>query len=357
MKLPEPRRLPSGSWFVRVQVNGKSYSITTPTKKACIAEAMAIKSGAKKGQESDILTLTKAIDQYIEKRQNILSPSTIAGYRRIQKQRFKTAMKYNIFKTTQDEWQRTVNLESKIVKPKTVKNAWCFIAGVIQEHTGIRITVSLPQKVDNKMGFLDYDEIPKFLEAIKGDKAEIPALLAISSLRQSEILGLRWDAVDLEKGVIHIRETAVRDESGNLIRKATTKNSASRRTIPMIAPLREALQSATRSGDYVVTLKENTIRRHYKAACERAGVPYVRAHGLRHSFASLCHHLNVDEMTAMKIGGWADLGTMKGIYTHLTEADIAKRGKQFTSFFDPPKEKNCNENCNADSDPLEPQAV
>ena len=176
------------------------------------------------------------------------------------------------------------------------------------------------------------------MEAIKGDKAEIPALLAISSLRQSEILGLRWDAVDLEKGVIYIRETAVRDEDGNLVRKATTKNSASRRTVPMIAPLREALQSATRSGDYVVTLKENTIRRHYKAACERAGVPYVRAHGLRHSFASLCHHLNVDEMTAMKIGGWADLGTMKGIYTHLTEADIAKRGKQFTAFFESSKE-------------------
>ena len=334
MKIPKPRKLPSGAWFVRVQVDGDVYSITKPTEKACLAEAMAIKNGAKKAKHSaKRLPLTTAIDRYIERRENILSPSTIAGYRRIQNQRFKNAMSADIFKTTPDQWQRTVNLEAKLVKPKTLKNAWSFVAGVIEEFTGERIKVTLPQKIENSMGYLTYDEIPLFLDALKDDVAYIPALLALSSLRQSEILGLRWSAVDLKKGIIHIRETAVRDEDGNLVRKQTTKISSSRRTVPIIEPLREALENEKHRGDYVVNINENTIRRHYKAAAERAGVPYVRAHGLRHSFASLACHLGMKEETAMEIGGWADFYTMKKIYTHVSKEDIVKDSSRMLDFY------------------------
>ena len=334
MKIPKPRKLPSGAWFVRVQVDGDIYSITKPTEKACLAEALAIKNGAKKSKHSaKRLPLTTAIDRYIERRQNILSPSTIAGYRRIQNQRFKNAMSADIFKTTPDQWQRTVNLEAKLVKPKTLKNAWSFVAGVIEEFTGERIKVTLPQKIENSKGYLNHAEIPLFLDALKDDVAYIPALLALSSLRQSEILGLRWSAVDLKKGVIHIRETAVRDEDGKLARKQTTKNSSSRRTVPMIEPLREALENEEHCGDYVVNINENTIRRHYKAAADRAGVPYVGAHGLRHSFASLACHLGMKEETAMEIGGWSDFYTMKKIYTHVSKEDIVKDSSRMLDFY------------------------
>lgn len=344
MKIPQPRQLPSGSWNIRIQLDGKSHSITKPTEKECLAEYMALKAGTKKKSKSTAkkLTLTAAIDRYIERRQNICSPSTIAGYRRIQKQRFKSAMNLDISKVKEDQWQRIVNAEAKLVSPKTLKNAWCFVAGVLYEFTGERPHVNLPQKINNSKGYLKHDEIQLFLDALKDDAAYIPALLALSSLRQSEILGLRWSAVDLKKGVIYIRETAVRDEEGKLIRKKTTKNSSSRRTVPIIQPLRDALEAAPRCGDYVVNITEGTIRRHYQDVSVRAGVPYVGAHGLRHSFASLACHLGLREETAMRIGGWADYQTMKKIYTHVSEEDIVADSALMLNFYAPNPSKNRN---------------
>lgn len=344
MKIPEPRKLPSGSWNVRIMIDGESYSITKPTKKACLAEAAALKTGMKKVKQVQTgRTLDAAINRYIEQRQNILSPSTVAGYRRIQRQRFQSSMHLDVHKTTPDQWQRIVNREAKLCSPKTLKNSWGFIASVIAEETGERIRVTLPQKIDNSKGYLKYDEIPLFLAALEGDVAYIPALLALSSLRMSEVLGLRWDAVDLKNGVLYIRETAVRDEHGELIRKKATKNSTSRRTVPIIQPLQEALEAEDRTGEYVVNITEGTIRRHYKEASERAGVPYVGAHGLRHSFASLACHLGMREETAMQVGGWADYHTMKKIYTHVTAEDIVQDSDLLLEFYEFGTEI-CNEN-------------
>ena len=341
MKIPKARKLPSGSWFVRVTVDGKVISITKPTEKEAIAEAMAIKAGTKKAQKAPTaMTLSKAIDRYIERRMNIISPSTIRGYRCIQRQRFQAYMKTEISRMNKEKWQRAVNQEARLCSSKTLKNAWGFISSVLAEETGERYTVALPQKIDRPMGFLDHDQIPKFMEAIKGDIAEIPALLALSSLRQSEILGLRWENVDFENGVIRIMETAVRDENGVLVHKPTTKNSASRRTIPMMQPLREALERADQTTEYVVNIRENTIRKHYKRACENAGVPYVRAHGLRHSFASLACHLGMNEETTMAIGGWADYGTMKKIYTHVSDADLIKDSGRMLNFYSKPEQED-----------------
>ena len=93
MKIPQPRKLPSGAWFVRVTIDGEVISITRPTEKEAIAEAVALKTGAKKAKKVPAtLTLSKAIDHYIERRVNIISPSTIRGYRCIQVQRFKSYM-------------------------------------------------------------------------------------------------------------------------------------------------------------------------------------------------------------------------------------------------------------------------
>ena len=76
-------------------------------------------------------------------------------------------------------------------------------------------------------------------------------------------------------------------------------------------------------------------------------IALINNHGLRHSFASLAYHLQIPEKIAMEIGGWADDGTMRKIYTHLSQKDIAKRAEEFSNFFSS-KKQNGNENGNAD---------
>ncbi|MGN0386293.1 MAG: hypothetical protein ACI4EX_10470 [Lachnospiraceae bacterium] len=118
MKIPTPRKLPSGSWFVRVQVDGKTIPITKPTKKEAEQEAMALKSKAKHAALSSDKTLSQAIDDYISARENVLSPSTIAGYRKIQKLRFQNAMGKKVNDITSEKWQGYINAESKKFPPK-----------------------------------------------------------------------------------------------------------------------------------------------------------------------------------------------------------------------------------------------
>ena len=56
-------------------------------------------------------------------------------------------------------------------------------------------------------------------------------------------------------------------------------------------------------------------------------------HGLRHSFASLCHHIGIPEMECARMGGWSDLGTMRKIYTHLSADQLDDAADQLRRFF------------------------
>lgn len=336
MKTPKARQLPSGAWFCRVRIDGKDISITRSTEKEAVAEAMAIKAGIKDASKKPRKKpLTAAIDDYIEARRNVLSPSTIRGYQAIKASRFPALMNKDIHSLTQAECQRAVNLDAKTVKAKTVTNSWRFVSSVIFEETGNRFTVRLPQIVPADRPWLTPEQIPLFVEAVKGDPIEIPALLALSSLRRSELINLRWKDVDLSKGVLRVNGAAVYDENGTLVRKQETKNKTSRRIVPIIPPLMDALLSAEQKGEYVVTWHPNSIMCRVNRVCAANGLPEVGLHGLRHSFASLSYHLNIPEKVVMEIGGWADNQTMRKIYTHISQKDISDHAKALTGFFHP----------------------
>lgn len=342
MKIPKARKLPSGSWFCRVRVNGKDIGITRPTEKEAVAEAMAIKAGTIEAKKSGKKTLTEAIDDYIAARENVLSPSTIRGYRTIQRSRFAPEMHLDIFSTPSDRWQKSVNAEAKLCSAKTLRNAWMFIAAVIFDATGSRVIVRLPQVVQNEKAFLSPEQVPIFVEAVHGTDVEIPGLLALSSLRRSELLALKWKDVDLKKGYIRVAGAAVYGPDGKLTRKNENKNKSSRRIVPLIPPLLEALKQITPEGDLVVRMAPNVIVRHLNKICTENDLPIVGLHGLRHSFASLAYHLGMSEKVAMEIGGWSNDQTMRKIYTHISKQDIANQAAGFVGFF----RKNGNENGN-----------
>lgn len=94
MKVPEPRKLSSGKWFIQLRLGGESIPVSDYSKKECIKQAQLIKAGYLAGkrqkateQEPEAPTLQQAVDNYIAKRANTLSPSTIRGYRIIQRRR------------------------------------------------------------------------------------------------------------------------------------------------------------------------------------------------------------------------------------------------------------------------------
>lgn len=342
MKIPKPKKLKSGMWYIQLRLGGENIMVHGTTEKKCAKEARLVKAeylaGKRKPQEPEAVklpTLNQAIDSYIEKRDGVLSPATIAGYRVIQRNRFKGLMGKSMSDISGAEWAKAFNQEAKIISAKTLKNTWGLIQTIIREEAGQEPPkVKMPQVVPFDKKFLEPDQITVFVKAVKGSRVEIPALLALSSLRKSEILALRWENVDLEKRIIRVRGAVVQDENRNLVQKRENKNATSNRNVPiMMDELYEALCAVPEKNGYVAALAKNTLYRQINKICEENRLPKVGIHGLRHSFASLAYHLGVPERITMEIGGWANNQTMHKIYIHIARQDVSKYTEEFKGFF------------------------
>lgn len=349
MKLPKPRKLSSGNYFIQLRLGGESIPITATTATECTNQARLIKAeylaGVKEERTSakDEQTLLKIIDDYIESRKAVLSPATITGYQTIKNNRFKAYI--NRKPSSIENWQAVINDETKQdITAKTLKNSWALVAAAL-EHSGIKApAVKLPQVIQKPRPWLDAEQIKVFIKAVHGKDCEIPALLALHSLRRSEILGLTWDKIDLNKNIIRIEGSAVPGEKNKLIYKETNKTKNSRRIVPIMIPeLKAALLAVPedkRTGP-IYTKYQNTLWRDINRICKDNNIPEVGVHGLRHSFASLARHVGLDERDAMLIGGWEDPQTMHRIYEHISAADRIKAENKLAQFF-----QNANENAN-----------
>lgn len=338
VRLPNVTKLPSGSFFTRVTVNGERIPITRDTEEECIAEAIALKhkvKEAEKKQSAKKKTLNDAVTEYIESRREFKSPSTIYGYESYKKNTFQGMMGADIYTATDLQWQAEIRKEMKAGhSPKYIKNAWMLMSAAIYETTRRRPEVMLPEKEVNEKPYLEPEQIDAFVAAIKGQgQVEIAALMELSSLRRSEMLAVKPEHIDFKKGTIDVQGAKVAGGKGKLTHKKQNKNDTSRRTVPIIPPLLEALQTADLTGEYVITLTGGWICTRINEICRENDLPEVGNHGLRHSFASLAYHLQIPEKIAMEIGGWKDAGTMHKIYTHLAKKDIAKRAQDFTNYF------------------------
>lgn len=342
-KLPTPQKLPSGTWRCQVMVDGKRVSVVAETPGEAQAKAVALKNGlieesaALKEVRKGALSLTSAIDRYIESRGNVLSPSTISGYREIQRNRFRGLMGKKVLDIEVADLQAAVNAEAATVSAKTIKNALGLTVAVISEYKDISAKrVRLPQRKRAEHAYLDEQGMMDLFEAIQGSAVEIPILLAVwLGMRRSEIMGLCWDSVDFESSKILVRRTYVRSEDGGYVLRDEMKTEASRRTLDCPGYILQKLEAYTpehREGR-VFLMHPNTIYDTMRDICQRKGVPFVGVHGLRHTNASVMLSLGIVDKVAMARGGWSTDITMKQIYQHVFQSDKDMAGDKVDSFF------------------------
>lgn len=194
-KLLKAQKLPSGTWRCQVMVDGKRVSVVAETPSEAQAKAVALKNGLieesaiLKEERKGALTLKCAIDRYIESRENVLSPSTISGYREIQRNRFRELMEKKVLDIEVSDLQTAVNTEAKTVSTKTIRNALGLTVAVISEYKDISTKrIRLPQRKRTEHAYLDEQGMMNLFEAIQGSPVEIPILLAVwLGMRRSEI--------------------------------------------------------------------------------------------------------------------------------------------------------------------------
>lgn len=196
---------------------------------------------------------------------------------------------------------------------------------------------SLRQKVVRREWvLLNRDETMRLLDAAREEPYEaLYVIAAVLGLRQGEILGLRWRDVDLDKGLLHIRHTVGRDYDGVVkLLPPKTKNAARTIHLPdvVIDALRrippEERQLPSVGNDHADLLFKSsegelldgsTVTRYWFArVLERAGLPPMRFHDLRHSAVTAMLEDGVSARAVADIVGHSDVATTLSLYASTT---------------------------------------
>lgn len=315
LKNPTPQELPSHAWRCQVTVNGKRESVIDDDPEVAHANALALKHKLLATKKKPIdYTVGEAIDKYIETKDSVLSPSTIAGYKKTRENALQDIMKVRLADLTQEQVQRAVNSMAKDHSPKYIKNAHGLLSAALAEfHPDFRLRTTLPQKQKYAAKIPTEKDIQKMTEAVYGTEMELPFLLAVwMGLRASEICGLTWDSIDGD--ILHVKQARVRGET-EWVMKGTKSFSGNRR-IRIPPYIKSLLDERPKEGEYIIPMTGQAIYERFSRMCERIGVPHYRFHDLRHTNASVMLAIGVPDKYAMERMGHATNNMLKTVYQH-----------------------------------------
>lgn len=316
MKLPKPHKLPSGQWMIQVMVDGQRKAKTFQAKEEALYWASGMKTKSIIDSQSPRkMNIGQAVDRYIENKSAVLSPSTVAGYKKIKGNLMGSIEKTMLYDLTQDDVQRWVNRLVKEGKsPKTIANAHGLLSAVLDKyHPDFRLKTTLPRKVKPDIQIPTEAEVKAIMKAAAGTKYELPISLAIwLGLRQSEILGLRWENIDGD--TLHVRNAIVMGEDGPI--EKGTKTFSGVRDLHIPARVKKLLDAADHKGEHIINLSGKAIYSGFSRICEKAGVRHFRFHDLRHANASLMLAVGIPDKYSMKRMGHATNNMLKTTYQH-----------------------------------------
>lgn len=326
---PTPVELPSGMWRCQVTVNGKRESVIDADPEVAHAKAMAIKNGfLKQAKTPSSLSVGDAVDRYIESKDTVLSPSTIAGYKKIKANQFPPIEKIQLGLLTQETVQKWVNTMAKDKSPKTVRNAHGLLSAAVSAYyPELSLRTTLPQKKRHDIAIPSDADIKKILQTVKGTEDELYLLLAIwLGLRASEIRGLKW--TDIDGDTLKIRRAIV-DEG-----EKSTKTYSSQRDLPIPRRIKDLLENAPHTSDYIITLSRRQMYFRFQGICKKAGVSqHYRFHDLRHINASVMLAQGVPNKYAQQRMGHATENMLKTVYQHTMEKETKKYNKKIDKYF------------------------
>ena len=207
--------------------------------------------------------------------------------------------------------------------------------------------VKPPQVPREEMSPMSPEQVKMLLDAASGDRLEALYVLAVhTGLRQGELLGLKWDDIDLEAGALHVRRALTTAKGGP--RLAAPKTKGSRRRVSLTGAAAEALkghlecqlEEIDRAGSLwqengLVFASEagapldrrDVTSRRFKPLLERAGLPHFRFHDLRHTCATLLLTQNVNPKVVSEMLGHSSIAITLDTYSHVlpTMQDSAAR--------------------------------
>ena len=323
-------KLPSGNWRCRAYDNKtkKCKSFTAPTKKEAEYLAAEWLNGKNQKRSLSRETVAQCVRNYIESKENILSPSSIRGYLIILNNSINEIENININDLTERDLQSWVNSNASRYKPKSVKSQYGLVTAALRQAKIMLDfnSVLLPRIPKSEKKIPNEKEIALILEMVEGTSVELPVTIAVTlGLRQSEIAALKWS--DYDGQVLDIHAAVVPDKHSKFVYKNTTKSQASTRKIEVDGLLKERLDRAEHTGEFISPMLPSSVLRKFNHLCDKNGLPRYTMHEQRHGNASMMLAMGVPDKYAMKRLGQSSPSMVKEIYQHLyeeKEKEVAK---------------------------------
>lgn len=326
-------KLSSGKYRVNLylgKVDGKEIrkSITARTKREAEQKAAAYLS--ENHLDDTPMTVGDAVDKYIQDAEVSLSPSTINGYRQIQRCYISGITSYMADRITRDDVQKWVNALARVHSPKTVRNAYGLVhAAILSVRPEFSPNIKLPKKDAAEVLIPSKDDIHLMLSAAS-EKLRLCIMLgAFCGMRRGEICYLRYR--DVKDGCIHIHGDMVKGPDGLWSEKNRAKTEKSNRVIRVPEFVLKEIGAGAPDAK-VVGVLPSWITWHFGALMKKLGLPY-HFHLLRHFFASTLISKGVPRAYVQSLGGWENGGALDRIYTHIFQTSQNEYSQMVSDLF------------------------
>lgn len=170
---------------------------------------------------------------------------------------------------------------------------------------------------------LDLVRFKQILHSLLGmgdDERRLAAVAMCTGCRRGEVLGLRWEDIDLENNVLHIARNVVHAQT-NQPTVTTPKTKKGKRDIPIDPILLKLLEPLGKSG-YILCMSDGspiTLRRYntiFGHIRERYSLEHKTLHVLRHSYLTYAASVATDLKAFQAIAGHKDISTTMNLYVH-----------------------------------------
>lgn len=209
--------------------------------------------------------------------------------------------------------------------------------------------VTLPKREHYTGKFYDENQLKQLMELCKGTTIESCVFLTINyGFRRSEVLGLKWSAVNFTENTITVNHTAV-SSIGGVIYEDTTKTKASLRTLPLTDSVKAYLLNLKakqkdmeqkfgncyHESEYICRRDDgheilpDYVTHKFAKILAKSDLPKIRFHDLRHSAASLLINSGFNLKEIQEWLGHSNIATTGNIYSHLQYASKVNMANRF----------------------------
>lgn len=320
-------------------------------------------------KEEDIL-FTDFLYSYLDIKKDQIEPVTINMYNKLSeviikyfknmKLKLKDLKPFHIEGFYKSQYERGLSSNSVVKYHILIREClqYAFVNDLVVSNVADK--VKRPKVNKFKASFYSIEEIEKLFEVIKEHEYRLPIMLtAMYGFRRSEVIGLKWEAIDFDKKLISVQHKVIEtkiDGKIELYKSDKLKNETSNRILPLLPQAENLLlekkrqieNNKTMLGkqydnqylDYVCVdnmgrlIRPGRLTHSFCKILKQNNLKHIRFHDLRHSCASIMLANGVPMKQIQEWLGHADFGTTANIYSHLNYSSKLNSANTISNVFD-----------------------